>query len=90
MEIALPVLFGVLIEAVVFYMDTFAVKKELNWRLVASLVIGISAAVTFQQDLFAAEFTSVVPYVGSVFTGIIFSRLANITNDVVDRVRGEQ
>lgn len=89
MDIVLPVLFGVLIEAVVFYVDTFAVKKQLDWRLVASLVVGIGAAVVFQQDLFAAEFTAVVPYVGSVFTGIIFSRLANITNDVIGKVRGQ-
>lgn len=89
MDIVLPVLFGVLIEAVVFYVDTFAVKKQLDWRLVASLIVGIGAAVVFQQDLFAAEFTAVVPYVGSVFTGIIFSRLANITNDVIGKVRGQ-
>lgn len=89
MDIVLPVLFGVLIEAVVFYVDTFAVKKQLDWRLVASLVVGIGAAVVFQQDLFAAEFTAVVPYVGSVFTGVIFSRLANITNDVIGKVRGQ-
>ena len=86
MEIALPVLFGILIEAVVFYVDTFAVQKSLDWRLVASLIVGISAAVVFQQDLFT-EFVAIVPYVGSVFTGIIFARLANITNDVVDKVR---
>jgi len=89
MEIALPVLFGVLIEAVVFYVDTFAVKKQLDWRLVASLVVGVGAAVVFQQDLFSAEFTAVVPYVGSVFTGVIFSRLANVANDVIGRVRGQ-
>jgi len=85
--ITLPVLFAVLIEAVVFYVDTFAVKKQLDWRLVASIVVGVGAAVVFQQDLFASEFNAIVPYVGSVFTGIIFSRLANVANDVIGKIR---
>lgn len=86
-NITLPILFAVLIEAVVFYVDTFAVKKKLDWRLIASIVVGIAAAVVFQQDLFAAEFEAIVPYIGSVFTGLIFARLANAANDVIDKVR---
>ena len=86
-NITLPILFAVLIEAVVFYVDTFAVKKKLDWRLIASIVVGIAAAVVFQQDLFAAEFEAIVPYICSVFTGLIFARLANAANDVIDKVR---
>ncbi len=85
-NIVLPVMFAVLIEAVVFYVDVFTVKKLLDWRMIAALIVGILAAVVFQQDLFT-EYTAIVPYIGSVFTGIIFARLANMTSDLFGLIR---
>lgn len=79
----LPVLFGALIESVVFYVDRLAVQKIWDWRLIASLVIGIAAAVSFGQDVFAeAGYTAVIPFVGSVFTGILFGRASNFVHGI--------
>lgn len=88
MEIAMPVTFGVLIESVIYYADQFGNKRNFDWRMIAALLAGVFAAVVFQVDAFG-EHTAVVPYVGSVLTGVIFSRVANVTNDVVQRVRGK-
>lgn len=89
MEFQLPVLIGLLIEAVVYYVDVLAVKRNFDWRLVAALVAGIAGAVVFGQDVYAAAgLDAMVPFVGSVFTGILFSRVANATHDVIQRVRG--
>lgn len=89
MEFQLPVLIGLLIEAVVYYVDVLAVKRDFDWRLIAALVAGVAGAVVFKQDVYAAAgLDAAVPFVGSVFTGVLFSRVANATHDVIQRVRG--
>lgn len=86
----LPILIGLLIEAIVYYVDQLAVKRNLDWRLIVALVAGVVGAVVFGQDVYAAAgLNAIVPFVGSVFTGILFSRMANATHDVIQRVRGE-
>lgn len=84
----IPALFGLFIESVIYYANEFGVKRNFDWRMIAGLIGGIGVAVVFKQDVFG-DYTAVVPYVGSVFTGIIFSRVANATNDVIQRVRGK-
>lgn len=87
-NLELPVLIGLLIEAIVYYVDVMAVKRNLDWRSIAALVAGITGAVVFKQDVYAAAgLDAIVPMVGSVFTGILFSRVANATHDVIQRVR---
>jgi len=86
----LPILIGLLIEAIVFYVDTLVVKRDLDWRLIAALVTGVVGAVVFGQDAYAAAgLDAIVPFVGSVFTGILFSRMANFSHDLIQRIRGE-
>lgn len=88
-NVFVPVMAGVLIEALVFYAQIVqkAIKERaLDWRIVAALLGGVSFAVVYQQDLFA-EYAALVPFVGSVFTGVIYSRLANLTNDIIGKVR---
>ena len=89
MEIQLPVLIGLLIEAAVYYVDMLAVKRDSDWRLIAALVTGVVGAVVFRQDVYsAAGLDAIVPFVGSVFTGVLFSRMANASHDIIQRVRG--
>ena len=88
MEITVPLAFGVLIESVVFYADQFGNKRNFDWRMIAALAISIVAAAVMQVDIFA-DYVSAIPYAGSVMTGIVFSRVANATNDAIQRVRGQ-
>lgn len=89
MEFQLPVLVGLLIEAVVYYVDVLAVKRLLDWRLIAALVTGVVGAVAFGLDVYAdSGLVAVAPFVGSIFTGILFSRVANFGHDAIQRVRG--
>lgn len=86
-QIAVPVLFAVLIEAVVFYADQFAVNRNLDWKLISALVISMLACVAFQVDIFAESgFLSVIPFVGAAFTGIVFARVANFSHNVIQAV----
>jgi hypothetical protein len=82
-NLALPVLFAALIEAVVYYVDRLVVQKIWDWRLIASLAIGIVAAAAFGQDWFAdAGYVAAVPLIGSIFTGILFGRAANFVHGI--------
>lgn len=86
-QIIVPVLFGLLIESVVYYADEFAVKRNLDWRLIAALVTSIGASLVFEIDVFAEDgFVSIVPFIGSAFTGIIFARTANFAHNIIERV----
>lgn len=85
--IELPIVFGALIEAVVYYVDRLAVKRVLDWRLVASLVFGVIIAVVFKQDIFAgAGFVATVPYVAYVLTGIVYGRVANLAHGLLGKL----
>lgn len=87
-NIIVPALIGLFIESVVFYVDTFAVKRDLDWRMIAALVGGIAAAVAFNLDVFTESgFVTAVPYIGSVFTGVLFARFANLSHNIVERIR---
>lgn len=84
-QIVVPVLFAVLIEATVYFVDQLAVNRNLDWRMIAALLVSILACVAFSVDVFAeGGFVSVIPFVGSVFTGIIFARMANFANSVFE------
>lgn len=87
-DIIVPAYFGVLVESVVYYAEQFGNKRNFDWRMIAALLISTLAAVVFQVDVFG-EYVALVPYVGSVFTGIVFSRVANFSHDVIQRVRGK-
>lgn len=84
-QIVIPVLFAVLIESVVYHVEQLVVNRNLDWKLISALVISILACVVFSVDVFEeGGFISVVPFVGSVFTGIIFARVANLTHNVIE------
>lgn len=89
-QIVIPVLFAVLIESVVYHVEQLVVERNFDWRLIAALVSSILACVVFQIDIFAeGGFVSVIPFVGSVFTGIIFARIANFTNNFIEAVHNK-
>lgn len=84
-QIVVPVLFAVLIESVVYHVDQLVVNRNLDWRMISALIVSILASVVFSVDIFAeGGFVSVVPFVGSVFTGIVFARMANFANSLFE------
>lgn len=87
-NIGLILALAVLVEALVQYgKEVF--QKTINWTQVAALIVGVALALAAQVDLFAAlGIAFVVPHVGVVLTGILFSRGANYTADIIKRVQG--
>jgi uncharacterized membrane protein (DUF441 family) len=77
------------VEALVEYSNLIFVNKTINWKQIVALVLGVGVAVLANVDLFAAVGVSfILPYVGSVLTGILFSRGANFLADFIKKIQG--
>jgi hypothetical protein len=64
--------------------------KEKGWNvdILVALAIAEVVCVGFGVDLFdAAGIKAVVPYLGSVLTGILLSRGANVVHEIIQIVR---
>lgn len=74
---------AILIEAIVSYV----IEVPKNPKLLIPIALGILAAVAYQLDIPAAlGAVSQLPFLGSVFTGIILSRGSNYVYDLVGRL----
>ena len=92
-NVVLPVLAGILIEALVFYADLFQHVwngrndedgATLEWRVIASLFGGVLFAVLFGHNFFA-EYTATLPVVPQLLSGIIIARLSNFAHDAMSK-----
>ncbi|MBR2579272.1 MAG: hypothetical protein IKE41_03970 [Clostridia bacterium] len=74
----------VLVEGVITYLNNFFIIGELYYQMVLSLALGIFIAVAYKIDLLKlVSIESDIPYVGSVLTGILFSRGSNYIYDIL-------
>jgi len=83
MTLVIIFILALTVEAVVEY-GKLIFQKEINWKQIAAVIIAVGLAVLAQTDLYAILGVSfVVPYVGMVLTGILFSRGANYLADFI-------
>lgn len=81
---------AIIVEALIEYTKLIFVNRQINWKQIVSLVLGVAIAVLANADLFAAVGVNfVVPYVGVVLTGIIFSRGSNYVSDFISLIQGK-
>lgn len=74
---------AIVVEALVEY-GTLIFGKVINWKQIVAIAVSILLAIGAQVDLFAVVGVKfIIPYLGIVLTGIIFSRGANYTADFV-------
>ena len=74
----------VLVESMVTYINSFFVVGEPHYQMILSLVFGIFIAVAYKIDLLKlADIESDIPYIGSILTGILFSRGSNYVHDIL-------
>lgn len=79
---------AVLVEALIEYGKQIVVNRKVQWQHVAAILLGVGFALLARVDLFAAiEVHFVVPYIGQVLTGVIFSRGANYVSDFLQKAR---
>lgn len=79
---------AVTVEALIEYAKLIFQDKVFNWKQLVAVVLGIGLALLAQVDLYAiVGVTFILPYVGTVLTGIIFSRGANYVSDFIKLIQ---
>lgn len=88
MTLALILVLAITVEALVEYSKLIFVEKKINWKQIAAMAVAVFLAFATGADLFALlGVTFIVPYVGVVLTGILFSRGANYVSDFMKRLQ---
>lgn len=74
-----------LIESIITYINGFFVAGESHYQVILSLILGVIIAVSYEMDLLKLlNIESKVPYIGSILTGILFSRGSNYIYDLIN------
>lgn len=90
MDFAQLILIAILVEAIWENIKMIYDKNKFNISMIGSLVLGVIICLAAQIDIFSiVGINMVVPFIGSIFTGIIVSRGANFVNDLLKRLKGE-
>ena len=88
-EISRMLMVCMILEGIITYINNFFVLGELHYQMVLSLIFGIFISVAYKIDLLKlVNIESEIPYVGSVLTGIIFSRGSNYLYDFMSKIIG--
>lgn len=87
MEVQSIIVLAFLVEAIWTNLRMIWDKNKFNWNNLGALVVAILVAVATGVDIFPAIGISVVvPYVGSILTGILVSRGANVIFDLLKKI----
>lgn len=89
MTIATIFILALTVEALVEY-GKLIWQKKINWKHIFAIALAVLLSIGAQTDLYAflgVEF--MIPYLGTILTGIIFSRGANYLADFIKKVQVE-
>lgn len=87
MEYAQLVIVAILIEAIWENLKMVWQDKKINANMLGVLIIAILVCLLARIDIFPiVGITLAIPFIGSVFTGIIVARGANFVNDLFNRL----
>ena len=89
MEISTLITIAILVEAIWENCKMIWQHDKINVNMLGSLILSIVVCLLTQVDIFAIlGIKIIVPFVGSVLTGIIVSRGANFVNDLFSKLKG--
>ena len=78
---------AIVIEGLITYGKTLVVDHKFQWQVLASMLLGVLIALSFNIDLFAvAGIEAVIPFVGVVLTGVLLSRGSNYIFDLLSAI----
>lgn len=87
-ELALVVMFAILVEAIIEIVSNVVGEDGLNVKVLVSIIISVALTVAFNLDALAMfGFVSPVPLMGSVLTGIVISRGSNFVSDLFSKLQ---
>lgn len=81
------IMLAIVVEGMITYFKTLVMNGKLQWQIITSIVLGVLLTVAYNVDLLSVVgFTSQVPFVGSVVTGVLISRGSNYIFDLVGQL----
>lgn len=87
MEVQSIIILAFLVEAIWSNLRMIWDSNKFNWNNVGALVVSILVAVFTGVDVFPAlGINGLIPYVGSILTGILISRGSNVIFDVLKKI----
>ena len=87
MQMFSVIVMSILIEAVITYVKTIVVDKNIKWQIIASIMLSIALSLAYGLDIPAlVGIVSPIPYVGSLLTGILISRGSNYIFDLLKTI----
>ena len=90
MDFTQLIVVAILVEAIWENIKMVYDKKKFNINMIGSLILGIIICIVFKIDIFPiVGLSAVIPFIGSIFTGIIVSRGANFVNDLFKKLKSE-
>lgn len=79
---------SVVVEGLVSYAKMLVVDRKIEWQIVVAVALGVIFAIAYGIDVFALlGMESIIPYFGSVMSGILMSRGANYIFDMFKTIR---
>lgn len=89
MEISILITVAILVEAIWENCKMIWQHDKININMLGSLILSIIVCLLTQIDIFQVlGIKLIVPFAGSVLTGIIISRGANFVNDLFSKLKG--
>ena len=87
MEVQSIIILAFLVEAIYTNLRMIWDSNKFNWNNVGALIVSILVAVFTGVDVFPAlGINGLIPYVGSILTGILISRGSNVIFDVLKKI----
>lgn len=85
--VQIVIVLAFLVEAIYTNLRMIWDSNKFNWNNLGALIVAVLVAVVAGVDIFPAlGINMIVPYVGSVLTGILVSRGANVIFDVLKKI----
>lgn len=79
--------FSVIIEALITYSNKLFVSHSMCWEIATSLIIGTLMAIAYNLDVFEYfGFSTKIPFLGNIITGILMSRGSNYIFDLISKL----
>lgn len=79
--------FSIIIEALITYSNKIFVSHSMCWELTTSITIGMLMAIAYKIDIFEYfGFTTRIPFLGNMITGILMSRGSNYIFDLISKI----
>ena len=85
------IVMSILIEAVITYVKTLVIDKNIQWQIIAAVILSIVICLIYGLDIPAlVGIVSPIPYVGSIITGILVSRGSNYIYELIKTLTAKQ